>query len=111
MPIDTFASTNKDTVWAKNKARLYHYHSRRRIKYRTPVLFAYALINRASLLDLMPGQSLVEHLLKEGYDVYLLDWGTPGLEDKEIGFGDLVFDYVDAAVKKVLQISGSTKPI
>lgn len=107
-PIQQFACTPKDIVWKKNKARLYRYkaYSRRR-KYSTPVLFIYALINKPTVLDLMPGQSMVEYLINEGFDVYLLDWGTPGLEDKDLGFGDLVNDYIHNAVKKILKVSGS----
>ena len=40
-------------------------------------------MNRPSILDLRPGHSFVEYMVGQGYDVYLLDWGVPGLEDKE----------------------------
>ena len=40
----------------------------------------YALINKPYILDLYPGNSLIEHLTNQGHDVYLLDWGTAGRE-------------------------------
>jgi len=49
--------TPKDTVWHKNKARLYHYHGDKEATYRTPLLFIYALINKPYILDLYPGIS------------------------------------------------------
>ncbi len=42
----------------------------------------YAHILKPYILDLVPGNSCVEHLLAEGYDVYLLDWGVPDPEDQ-----------------------------
>ena len=48
----------------------------------TPVLLVYALINRPYILDLRPGNSFVRHLLERGYDVFLIDWGRPGWEDR-----------------------------
>src|SRR5438128_11048908 len=54
-------------------------------------------------MDLMPGNSLVEYLANQGFDVYMLDWGIPGDEDKDLTFEDYVLDYIDRAVKKVLR--------
>lgn len=97
--------TPKDVVWRKNKARLYRYIGDSPYKYRTPILFIYALINKAYILDLLPGSSLVEHLVEQGFDVYLLDWGDFAWEDRNLSFGDLVYDYIARAVVKVCSFS------
>lgn len=97
--------TPKEVIWTKNKAKLYHYQPSQEKRYRVPILLIYALINRAYVLDLMPGNSLVEHLTNEGFDVYLLDWGTPGVEDKHLTFDNYVLDYIPRAIKKVLKRS------
>ena len=68
--------TPTEVVWARGKARLYHYKPEKQ-KYPFPVLLVYALILRPYILDLVPGNSLVEFLLGEGFDIYLLDWGIP----------------------------------
>ena len=99
--------TPKDLVWAKNKARLYRYRSPSG-KPRThtiPILFVYALINKPYILDLTPGNSLIESLVDDGYDVYLLDWGIPGEEDAGLGYEDYVLDYIPRAVRQVLKTS------
>src|SRR5215472_18541943 len=70
--------TPKEVVWTKNKARLYHYKPVVKDAYPVPLLLVYALINRPYVLDLMPGNSLIEFLVGKGFDVYMLDWGTPG---------------------------------
>lgn len=96
----------KDVVWKKNKARLYRYISPNGFQHKIPILIIYALINKYYILDLTPGMSLIEHLLNQGFDIFLLDWGEFGWEDRNLNFGNLVNDYVDRAVHKVIQITG-----
>ncbi len=97
--------TPKEEIWAKNKARLYRYEPAAEKKHPVPVLMIYALINRPYILDLLPGNSFIEFLTSEGFDVYLLDWGVPGEEDEDLDFEDYVFDYVRPAVKRVIRTS------
>ena len=70
--------TPKEVVWTKNKAKLYHYQPSTEKKHPVPILMVYALINRPYVLDLLPGNSFIEYLTDQGFDVYLLDWGIPG---------------------------------
>ena len=95
----------KEVIWKKNKAELYHYMPTTERRFTLPVLLIYSLINRAYVLDLMPGNSLVEFLVGQGFDVYLLDWGTPGDEDTSISFDHYVLDYLPRVVKQVLRTS------
>jgi poly[(R)-3-hydroxyalkanoate] polymerase subunit PhaC len=99
--------TPKTLVWTKNKAKLYRYThtSDTPIKFRTPFLMVYALVNKPFVLDLLPGRSFIEYLVKHGVDVYLLDWGSPGPEDRRLRFDDLVMDYLPRAVRQVLKTS------
>jgi polyhydroxyalkanoate synthase len=93
--------TPKTVVWSRNKARLYHYVSPAVPRFRVPLLLVYALINRPYVLDLLPGNSFVEYLVGQGFDVFLLDWGVPGEEDADLAFDDYVLDYVATAVRQV----------
>ena len=99
--------TPREVVWSRNKARLYRYRSEHERRHRIPVLFVYALLNRPYCLDLMPGNSFVEFLVDEGFDVYLLDWGIPGLEDRDQSFDELVLDFMPRAVRTVLRCAGT----
>jgi polyhydroxyalkanoate synthase subunit PhaC len=94
--------TPKEVLWQRGETKLYHYKPTREKKYLTPLLIVYALILRPYILDLVPGNSLVEYLLGEGFDVYLLDWGNAGPEDKHLSFEDWILDYMPEAVKTVL---------
>src|SRR5919108_939639 len=46
----------------------------------TPLLLVYALIKRPYILDLLPGKSVVQSLLKQGIALYLTDWLSGGAE-------------------------------
>jgi len=103
------AQTPKELVWTLNKARLYRYipavpaERRQRI----PLLLVFALMNRPYILDLRPGHSFVEFMVGRGFDVYLLDWGSPGIEDKSMKLDDYAIVYLPRAIRKMKAISGS----
>ena len=46
-------------------------------------------------------------MVGHGYDVYLLDWGVPGLEDKHLKLDDYALDYMPRAIRKMKTISNS----
>jgi polyhydroxyalkanoate synthase len=101
--------TPKDLVWALNKAKLYRYRPTRppEERHAIPLLLVYALINKPFIFDLAPGRSFVEYMVDQGFDLYLLDWGAPGLEDQDITFDDYVTEYLSRAVRKMLRVSGA----
>ena len=105
----SIATTPRQAIWTLNKATLYRYTPVVPAEQRHPVplLLVFALMNRAAILDLRPGNSFVEYMLKRGFDVYLLDWGAPGPEDSELGFEDYVLEYMPRAIRKVKAVSGS----
>lgn len=105
------AQTPKEVIWTLNKARLYHYIPvvPPEERHPVPLLLVFALMNRSSILDLRPGNSFVEYVVSKGYDVYLLDWGVPGLEDKGLKFDDYVLDYLPRAVRKLKSYTGSDR--
>jgi polyhydroxyalkanoate synthase subunit PhaC len=97
--------TPKGVVWQKDKVKLYRYESTAKKRFPVPVLLVYALILKPYILDLVPGHSFVEYLLGEGFDVYMLDWGVPSSEDKDLSFENYVLDYMPGAVERVLEDS------
>src|ERR671916_1912378 len=107
-------ATPRDVVWGRNKARLYRYRrpgeangaavgERRPV----PVLLVYGFVLKPYVLDLVPGNSLVEYLVGEGFDVYMLDFGISGAEDTNLSLEDFVLDYMRGAVEKVVETSGA----
>lgn len=102
------AQTPKEVVWSLNKAQLQRYapqvppEQRKRV----PLLLIYALMSRPSILDLRPGHSFVEYMLRQGYDVFLLDWGYPGLEDQYLKLDDYVLEYLPRALRRLKLVTG-----
>jgi len=99
------AQSPKDVVWTHRTTTLYRYRSTQRT-HPVPVLLVFALINRPYIFDLRPGNSFVEYLLEEGYDVFLLDWGVPDESDSDLGLDHYVCDEIPWAVREVLRASG-----
>ncbi len=105
------AQTPKEVIWSLNKAKLYRYTPvvPKEKRHPVPLLLVFALMNRPYILDLRPGHSFVEFMIHRGYDVYLLDWGAPGIEDKDLKFDDYTLEYMPRAIRKLKAVSGSTE--
>jgi polyhydroxyalkanoate synthase len=98
-------ATEREVIWTHRGTTLYRYRSSQR-QYPVPLLLVFALINRPEIFDLRPGNSLIEYLLGEGFDVFLVDWGSPGEEDADMGLDDYVCDELHWAVRETLRASG-----
>ncbi len=101
----TVAQTPRQVIWTLNKAKLYRYVPAEQ-RHKVPLLLVFALMNKPYILDLRPGHSFIESMVKQGFDIYLLDWGAPGLEDKGLKFDDYVLDYLPRAIRKLKTVSG-----
>jgi polyhydroxyalkanoate synthase subunit PhaC len=95
----------RDSVWTHRQTTLYRYRSDNRT-HPIPVLLVFALINRPDIFDLRPGNSFVEFLLDEGYDVYLVDWGVPDEADSDMGLAEYVCDELHWAIRETLRDCG-----
>jgi len=84
-----------------DKTRLLHYKPISGTKHKTPLLISYALINRYHILDIHPEKSWVRNLLEQGFEVYMLDWGTPTSMDKYLDFDDYVNGYLESSVEYI----------
>ncbi|HZO11704.1 MAG TPA: alpha/beta fold hydrolase [Polyangiaceae bacterium] len=83
------APTPRDVVLCDGAARLLRFRGPTQAGH-APVLLVPSLINRWYVLDLCPGVSVVEALTAAGLDVYLLDWGVPGDEDRHLEWDEIV---------------------
>lgn len=95
-PLDTsIASSPYEVVFQEDRVKLKHYIPLKETEFKTPLLVVYALINRETMLDLQPGRSVVQTLLKAGIDLYMVDWGYPRFRDKFLTIDDHVNGYMD----------------
>lgn len=83
-------------IWAEGESRLLDYGGGGR-----PMLFVPSLVNRATVLDLAPGQSMVRWIADQGRRVLLLDWGWPGPVERGFDLTDYVAGRLERAVAAV----------
>lgn len=96
--------TPKKAIWKKNKATLWYYPAKQK-KYHIPIFLIYSLVNQPFILDLGPGSSTIEAFGNEGFDVYLIDFGVPGYEDKDLTLTDYITGYIQKGVQRALRHS------
>ncbi len=98
--------TPRDLLYQRGTMKLYHYRPLADEIYRVPLLLVMSLVSKPYILDLVPGQSLIEFLMKRGYDVYMIDWGIPRSEDKRLRIEDYVLDFIPECIDKTLADCG-----
>ena len=90
-------ATPKNLMMRRDRVELFRYEPLAPRKVDVPVLVAYGLIGRYTMADLQPDRSLIRSLLKEGLDLWLIDWGRPGRTERWLTIDDYVDDYIFTA--------------
>src|SRR6476646_5117272 len=104
----TLGATPKDVVWRSGKAELWRYKGGDR-RYGPPVVIVHSLVSRSYILDLRPGNSLVEYLTAAGLDVFMLDWGVPDELDADNDLERYVDFYIPRALAAVRRETGQSE--
>jgi polyhydroxyalkanoate synthase len=65
-----------------------------------------SLINRATVLDLMPGHSMLRWLAGQGIRPLLLDWGTPGPAERAMTLTDWIAGRLERAILASAEATG-----
>ena len=78
------AVTPHQVIWKRGKTRLLRYGAGQPSAPSATNPLPYLIvpwlgISRPYVLDLLPGNSMIEYLVNHGHDVYLLDWGEIAL--------------------------------
>lgn len=100
--------TPHDVVFEIGSLRLLRYRRTTPAIHSKPLLICYALINRPYILDLQERKSVVQRYLDEGFDVYLIDWGTPTSADRLTSLAHYVRDLLGGVVQRILREHGGT---
>lgn len=83
-----------EVVYEEDRLKLLHYKSDAEPRYKTPLVFVYALVNRPYILDLKKGRSVVANFVAHGFDTYLVDWGVPTPADRHLTLDDYINGYM-----------------
>ena len=98
--------TPKELIHDQGTLRLYHYLPMADEVYRIPLIIVMATTNKGFLFDLLPGQSMVEFLLKRGFDVYMIDWEPPVMAERDLTLADYTDDFLPTCIEKVQEDCG-----
>lgn len=98
--------TPRSTVLEDGPAKLYRFVNPRAVPVRQvpPVLLVPSMINRWYVLDLGHHRSVVEALVNEGFDTWVLDWGVPNAEDRYWSWSDAIAR-LDRMMRRVRRVS------
>ena len=86
--------TRSTTVYEEDRLKVRHYLNGDKPRFRTPLVFIYALVNRPYILDLKQGRSVVANFVERGFDTYLVDWGVPTPADRHLTLDDYINGYM-----------------
>ena len=95
-----------DPLWSKGSSKLRDYGGTGR-----PVLLVPSLINRAYILDLKDGNSLVRDMAARGWRPLLMDWGAPGEAESGFDLNDYIMGYLSEALDAATDLAGGPVPV
>jgi polyhydroxyalkanoate synthase subunit PhaC len=98
--------TPKELIYDEGTLKLYHYLPVTDEVYRIPVMIVMATTNKGYLFDLTPGQSMVEFLLNNGFDVYMVDWDPPSMKERGLRLVDYTHGFLPRCIEEVQADSG-----
>jgi len=94
-------------VWRQGNTRLLDYGSLPECQPDAPpVLVVPSLVNRSYILDLNKKTSLLRDMLQRGLRPFLVDWDTPGEEEKDYGTSDYIMSPLQNALNWVSEAQG-----
>ena len=110
---ENVATTPGSVVFQNKYLQLIHYQPVTSTVYARPILLVPPCINKFYVLDLQPENSLVQHTLAQGFNVFLVSWRNPVPEDSD-GIDKATWDeYLEEGVLKAIEvvrtISGQSK--
>jgi polyhydroxyalkanoate synthase subunit PhaC len=108
-PLNTdIGTTPSESVYQEDRVNLKYYRPQiARLK--TPLLLVHGLFNRETLLDLQPDRSIIRNLLKEGMEVYLIEWGSPTRRDRFLTLDDHINGYLDNIINFICHRHGTSQ--
>jgi class II poly(R)-hydroxyalkanoic acid synthase len=102
------AVTPGGVVHATDLFELIQYQPLTDMVYRYPLLIVPPMINKYYIVDLAPGRSMVEFLVQQGHQVFVMSWRNPDARHREWGL-DTYGGALTDALTAVRAVTGAAK--
>jgi poly(3-hydroxyalkanoate) synthetase len=99
---ETVAATAGSAVFRDEVFELIQYTAQTDTVWSMPLLMVPPVINKFYVLDISPGRSMAEYLLRQGHQVFTMSWRNPTARQRDWGFdtyGQAIVDALDAVHK------------
>jgi polyhydroxyalkanoate synthase subunit PhaC len=103
---ENIAATPGSVIFRNEVFELIQYTPQTKMVYDRPLLVVPPQVNKYYALDLAPGRSMYEYLLKQGIQVYGISWRNPTAAQRDWDFDTYVQATIDA-IDVVREVSGS----
>jgi len=100
------AVTPGKVVFQNDLIQLIQYAPSTEQVYRTPLLIMPPWMNKYYILDLRPGNSMVEWLVDQGHTVFMVSWVNPDERFADKGFEDYMLEGPIAALDAIQEATG-----
>ncbi len=100
------AATPGAVIYRSEVCELIQYAPQRTTVHDRPLLIVPPQVNKYYALDLAPGRSMCEHLLKEGFQVFAISWRNPTAAQRDWNFDTYAQETLDV-IDVVREVSGS----
>ena len=109
IPGKQVAVTKGKVVYKNHLIELIQYEPQTKKVYKEPILIIPAWIMKYYILDLLPKNSLVNWLTKQGHTVFIISWLNPTSEDRNLSMDDYYRLGAMRAIDKVSKTIPNTK--
>ncbi|MDQ3942969.1 MAG: class I poly(R)-hydroxyalkanoic acid synthase, partial [Actinomycetota bacterium] len=106
---ENIALTPGKVVYRNELIELIQYEPKTEQVYEVPILFIPPWINKYYILDLQPKNSMVNYLLEQGFQVFMISWKNPDASMEDTKFEDYMTQGPLAAAEVVKDITGSER--
>jgi polyhydroxyalkanoate synthase len=101
------AVTQGAVVFRNELLEVIHYTATTEKQRATPIVLITPWINKFYIVDLTPKQSIVKHLLDDGFDVYVTSWRNPTAQMAGTKMDDYLEQGISVAIDTAIAQSGN----
>ncbi len=106
---ENLAATKGKVIFQNRLFELIQYEPTTKRVRPEPILVVPAWIMKYYILDLSQYNSVVKHLVDQGFSVFIISWKNPGSEDRDVGMQHYLEEGIETALNVVNQVVPNRK--